>query len=519
VYLLREKIERDGYVVEPELCFVDDGESGSTLARPVLERLRDQAAAGAVDRLYLSAPNRLARRLVHQMLLVEEFQACGVELVFVNRPLGTTPEDQLLLQVQGVVAEYERAQILERTRRGRVHAARCGRVSVMAAAPFGYRYVDKHSGGGVAAYEVIEEEAQVVQQIFAWVAREGCSLNEVCRRLQRLGVRTRHGKTQWNATTIKGMLANPTYRGEAAYGRSRRGARRPRVRPPRGCPEVPKPYSRYPQPASEQIVIAVPALVDANVFAAAQEQLQENRRRLRQSQQGPRYLLQGLLVCAGCGYAFCGRHGSGPNRYYRCQGSEGRRFYGQRLCHNRLQRTADLDAAVWHDVCALLSEPERLRQEFERRLQNPDCANRAESDRLDKAISKVKQGMSRLLDAYTNDLVETKDFRPRMQRLQERRAQLEGELQTLNERAQQDEDLRVAFSHIEEFADQMKAGLSTADWPQQRNILRALVKRIEIDKETIRIVYKVPAHPFAKGPQGDQVRDCSALRERQRWHG
>lgn len=509
VYLLRERIERDGYVVEPELGFVEDGVSGTTLARPVLERLRDQAAAGAVDRLYLSAPDRLARRLVHQMLLVEELQACGVAVVFVNRPLGTTPEDQLLLQVQGVVAEYERAKILERTRRGRIHAARCGRVSVLTAAPFGYRYLNKHSGGGTAAYEVIEEEAQVVRQIFAWVAGEGCSLNEVCRRLERLGVRTRRGKTQWNISTIKGMLSNPAYRGEAAYGRSRRGVRRPRVRAPRGCPEVTKSYSRYPQPVSEQISIPVPALVDANVFAVAQEQLQENRRRLRQSQQGPRYLLQGLLVCAGCSYAFCGRHGPGPIRYYRCQGNEGRRFYGRRHCHNRPQRTTDVDAAVWTDVCALLSEPERLRQEFERRLQNPDNAKRTESERLDKAIAKVKQGMSRLLDAYTNGLVETKDFTLRMQRLQERRAQLEGDLQTLTKRAQQDQDLRVAFSHIEEFADQTKAGLDTADWQQKRNILRALIKRVEIDKETIRIVYKVPDHPFAKAPEGGQVRDCS----------
>jgi site-specific DNA recombinase len=160
---LQERIVADSYVVEPALAFVDDGVSGSTLVRPALERLRDQAAAGAIDRLYVLAPDRLARRHAHQMVLIEELQGGGVEVVFLNRPVGTTPEDQLLLQVQGIISEYERAKILERTRRGRLHAARCGRVSVLAQAPFGYRYVDKHTGGGVAGYEVVEDEAQIVR--------------------------------------------------------------------------------------------------------------------------------------------------------------------------------------------------------------------------------------------------------------------------------------------------------------------------------------------------------------------
>ncbi len=165
VSVVRTQIEADGGVLEPELCFIDDGVSGASLVRPALERLRDQAAVGAVDCLYVLAPDRLARRHAHQMVLVEELQACGVTVVFVNRPLGTTPEDQLLLQVQGVVAEYERAKILERTRRGRMHAARCGQVSVLVQAPYGYRYVDKQSGGGRAAFEVVEDEARVVRQL------------------------------------------------------------------------------------------------------------------------------------------------------------------------------------------------------------------------------------------------------------------------------------------------------------------------------------------------------------------
>jgi site-specific DNA recombinase len=454
VSLLRQRIEADGAVVDEALFFLDDGVSGSTLVRPGLERLRDQAAAGAIERLYVLAPDRLARRHVHQMVLVEELQACGVDIVFVNRPLGATPEDQLLLQVQGVIAEYERAKILERTRRGRLHAARCGRISVLGGAPYGYRYVDKHTGGGVAAYEVIEEEAEIVRQIFGWVALEGCSLAEVARRLEERGVRPRQRLRQrrrWDRGTIWGMLTNPAYRGQAAYGKTRRGERRSRLRPRRGQPDVPKhPFSTYTQPASAHLAIAVPALVDAELFAAVQERLEENRRRLRASRHGARYLLQGLTVCGYCGYAVCARpsggtKNGGPYSYYYCPGSEPYRFGGRRVCSNARQRVEDLEAEVWKDVCALLNEPDRLREEFERRQQNPAVESAgADSERLKKAITKSKQSISRLIDVFTEGLLEGREFESRIQRLKERLAQLQSELAKVQERSQQDHELRLA---------------------------------------------------------------------------
>ena len=130
-----ERALADGLTIEAESRFIDDGHSGATLVRPSLERLRDVAAAGGIDRLYVLCPDRLARSYAYQMLLVDELRRCGVELVFVNRDLGKTPEDNLLLQVQGMMAEYERAKILERSRRGKLHGARQGRVNVLGAAP------------------------------------------------------------------------------------------------------------------------------------------------------------------------------------------------------------------------------------------------------------------------------------------------------------------------------------------------------------------------------------------------
>lgn len=144
---LHERISTDGFELSTVLEFVDDGYSGSTLVRPALERLRDVAAAGGMDRLYVHNPDRFARNYAYQVLLLEELTRAGVEVLFLNRALGQTPEDQLLLQVQGVIAEYERAKFLERSRRGKRHAAQQGHVGILCHAPFGYRYVNKQEGG------------------------------------------------------------------------------------------------------------------------------------------------------------------------------------------------------------------------------------------------------------------------------------------------------------------------------------------------------------------------------------
>ena len=166
---LEARVSADELVLPATQRFVDDGYSGATLARPALEQLRDLAAGGGLDRVYVHSPDRLARRYAYQVLLMDELQRAGVEIVFLNRPIGTSAEDDLLLQVQGMVAEYERAKILERSRRGKRYAALAGSVNVFSTAPYGYRYIGKQDGGGVARFEIVEEQAQVVRQIFDWV--------------------------------------------------------------------------------------------------------------------------------------------------------------------------------------------------------------------------------------------------------------------------------------------------------------------------------------------------------------
>jgi site-specific DNA recombinase len=513
VEALKARISEDDLELEEELCFIDDGYSGATLIRPALERLRDLVAAGAVDRIYVHSPDRLARKYAYQVLLVDEFQRCGVELVFLNHELGRTPEDDLLLQVQGMVAEYERAKIMERCRRGKLHKARAGLLNVLCGAPYGYRYVGCHEGGGQAQYEVILEEARVVRQIFEWIGLERLSIGEVCRRLKRQGIPTRTGKNYWDRTTVWGILKNPAYKGTAAFGKTRIGALKPRVRSQRGCPEQPRrAYSVYDVPEDQWIYIPVPAIVSEDLFAAVREQLAENRKRSRQSRRGARHLLQGLLVCKECGYAYYGKPVSnsaakGKKRkyvYYRCIGTDACRFGGERVCGNKQMRTDMLDEAVWKDVCSLLREPERIGKEYRRRLTTRKKGVGWESiEQLHALIKKTKRGIARLIDAYEGGLLEKSEFEPRIRKARERLSKLQAESEARADEETSQNELRLVISRLQEFADKVKDGLENTDWTTRREIIRALVKRIEVDKDHVRVIYRVsPPASITSLPKG-----------------
>jgi site-specific DNA recombinase len=521
VAALRERVVADGIPLEDDLCFIDDGFTGTTLVRPALERLRDGAAAGDFDRLYVHSPDRLARKYAYQVLLVDELQRHGVEVVLLNRPVNDTPEDQLLLHVQGVIAEYERTKLLERCRRGKLHAARQGGVHALAGAPFGYRYVRKADGGGVARYDVVLEEARVVRQVFEWVGRERLTLGEVCRRLEAQDIRTRTGKEAWDSRTILDMLRQPAYTGTAKFGRTRVGPRRSRLRPPRGQPEHPRTPSSVYASDTPGIPIPVPALISEELFQAAAEQLDENRKRQRQSRRGARWLLQGLLVCPHCGYALYGlstkhRLASGTtieHAYYRCIGRNAHRFGGQRRCENRQVRVDALDDAVWQDVCALLRDPAKLQAEYERRLGDGEPKPSCVEEQLDRQIARLRSGVSRLIDSYQEGLLEKEEFEPRLRTARTRLARLEADAAQLADQRAQQRALRLALQGIEDFAARVQAGLETATWHDKREILCALVKRVEVGADEMRIVYRVSPPPFLSAPQGGAFQHCGGCLE------
>jgi site-specific DNA recombinase len=197
-----------------------------------------------------------------------------------------------------------------------------------------------------------------------------------------------------------------------------------------------------------------------------------------------------------------------PYAYYRCTGSDAYRFGGQRLCGNKQVRTDLLDVAVWEDVRSLLSEPERIRAEYDRRREKTKSGGGREVSQLSKLIKQLKKSISRLIDAYEDGLLEKSEFEPRITAARERLSRLEDEQRQKADEENQESELRLVIGQLEEFARQVSEELRQPDWATRREIIRALVKQVEIDEGEIRIVYRISPSPFESGPQQACSQHC-----------
>lgn len=508
---LRARASEDGCVVLPSDEYLDNGHSGSTLRRPALERLRDRAAQGTLDVIYVHSPDRLARRYAHQVLLLEELASHDVRVVMLDGRNGESAEDQLLVQVQGVIAEYERAKILERSRRGKLHKARTGAVSVLSQAPYGYRYIKKSADGAPAHYQIVLHEARVVRQIFEAVVKEQQTLYAVSRRLNQEGVPSRGAakpgnSPRWRPNAVRAVLYNPSYMGQAAFGKTQFVERSGSLRPIIGRSVVPKKAKSgmISRPPEEWIRIPVPALVSEEIHTAAQVQLERNRKFASRNRKLERYLLSGLVVCAVCGYGFygktviySGRHAS--NAYYSCgasgRGEKNMIVSAKTKCSNRSVRTDLLDEHAWQAVCALLKDPARVMQEWMQRADS--CLAQSNHDRqLEEARHAIRgheRTLQRLVDAYEAGVLDLAALTSRSERIRTRMTQAAKELATLEKVLIEKRELQLVVARVEDFAHRLHKGLDTLSWQERQAIVRTVVARIEVNSDEAAIVYRVPA--------------------------
>ncbi len=511
---LRELAAARDLVVVEDLVFEDEGVSGTVLRRPGLERLRDLTVEGRFEVLLCHAPDRLARRYAYQVLLLEEFQRAGIEVIFAKEPERSgTPEDELLRQFQGMIAEYERAQIAERCRRGKLHRARGGAVSVMARAPYGYRYV-KRSEHADAFFEVDEAEAPVVREIFRRYLEEDESIAKIGRWLTAQGVPTRTRATGWNNATIWGMLRNPAYAGQAAYGKTRttgeivRATRQARLRGQRSTH-----ISREEVAPEDWKRITVPALISEELFALAQERLHRNSRFSPRNTCRPS-LLQGILVCRECGYAYyrCStRSKNGKLReYYRCSGTDGHRRPEGRVCENRPVRLAEIDELVWTRVLALLDDPALIQAEIDRRLQTMRATHPAASRRnaLERDRVRSQNAIRRLLDGYQEQLVTIDELRARTPELRKREATIQAQLDALDAELHDAETYLKLTETLDGFRARLTDNADSLTVEQRQQIIRLVVREVLIGEDDITIRHSIPV-PTRDQPPGYLLRSGS----------
>jgi site-specific DNA recombinase len=281
----------EGWVLHVAHVFRDDGYSGAALARPGLDRLRDAAKGREIDRVVVTAPDRLARNYVHQMVLLEELARAGCDVDFLDRPMSDDPHDHLLLQIRGAVAEYERTLIAERMRRGRLSKLRAGLLLPWTYAPYGYR-LSPDRPRDPRGVTTDPAEAAVVAELFAMYREPGVSLMQLAMRLDARGVPTPSGTPRWSSPTIRGILRNPTYTGQLYAQRTQYRAPTHRrsathaLGHPHGTATPRPPDTRLP-------VGQVPAIVSRAHFDEVQAKLAQNTsfaRRNNAEQHGPRVL-------------------------------------------------------------------------------------------------------------------------------------------------------------------------------------------------------------------------------------
>lgn len=498
---LQEYAQAHQYTVPPEWIFEDEGYSGSNLVRPALERLRDLVAEGAIESILVYAPDRLSRNYAYQVLLLEEFARHGANTLFVKAPSVQTPEERLLVQFQGMIAEYERAQMTERCRRGKRYRAKAGDVGVLSAAPYGYRYVKK-SLDSQAYYEILEREADVVRQVFHLYTVEGCSARAIAQRLNAEKIPTRSQKARWNATTLWTMLRNPAYQGLAAYGKTEHGPpqRITRISRQQGI-TTPRWPSKRARPSEEWIRIPVPPLVSPETFELAQERLKVNQALSARRTKIPS-LLQSLLVCGQCGYAFYrsrtrprqSKHGT-LYPYYRCWGNDRHRPNG-RVCNARPIRVDVLDQVVWEQVWHLLNHPDLIRGEIERRLQEHQQSDPVQQrqEKVAKELVRLDQQIDKLIDAYQEGLMDLVELRTRIPELKRRQLALKKELESLSLQALEQNRLLAMNESMERFVAELNNSAQKLDIKQKQQIVRLLVRQVVIGPQSVTIHHSIPIY-------------------------
>ena len=490
------------FEVPKEWVFEDDGYSGANLIRPGLERVRDLAAEGLIQAVVIYAPDRLSRRYAHQILLVEELARAGVETLFVRTPRGSTPEDELLVQFQGMIAEYERAQILERSRRGKRHRARQGEVSVLSGAPFGYRFIRK-TDHSAAYYQIDEEQARIVRWMFELYTVQGLSIGAIARLLNEQAIPTCKRRGRWERSTVWGMLRNPAYKGQACFGKTTLAPRQRITRPIRMRGGIATRNSAsHEQPRGDWITIAVPPIVSEETFALAQERLESNKTHAPRRTVTPS-VVQGLVSCAKCGYALyrtSTRSSARAIHYYRCLGSDAWRQLSGSVCNNRPVRQDLLDAVVWAEIVRLLEDPGLIHNELDRRLaaaREADPTKRRE-EALRRDLVRIRKSIDRLLTAYQEGFLSLDELRERMPNLRRREQADNAELQAVVDQSVD----RTAYLRLAEtlatFLTRLRSSAGALDVLERQRVLRLLVKEILVCDDKIIIRHCIPL-PMAPG--------------------
>jgi site-specific DNA recombinase len=461
--------QQEGYTVPDSHFFVDDY-TGTSLNRPQFTQLRELVRQRLVQAVFVYDLDRLSRKLAHQLLLSEELEQAGVALRIVTMPDGAkTPEAQLLANVRGIIAEYERAKILERTARGRRGRAQAGHVPG-SRRTLGYLYV-KHTDKG-AHYEVHPEEAALVQRIFRLYVEGGRAIHAIAALLTAEGIPTpssrKHAITTgvWHPATIAHILHNTAYIGTMYEGKTQ-------ALPGKQNPDKKTRHRRVPR--EEWIPIAVPPIIDQGTFEAAHVQLERNKSQSRRNRKHEYLFIGGRLRCAQCGRAMTGVINSSGGREYRCNRLP---FQNIKVPHvRRIVQATAIEPIVWQAVERALNNPALITAEVEKRREGTS-AQQADLDRerqyYTRQITQCDKDLKRWEAAYLGEAIDLADFKAKKVEIDARRVSAEQELARLDEQQRVIEQTELETTALIEYCARVRSEVQHFTLEEKRKALESL---------------------------------------------
>lgn len=498
----RHYADEHGYVV---LESISDDVSGATLERKGIQRVREMARDGILGAVICYTIDRLSRDLGDVLTLDKELERLGVGLHFVLDEREDTPQGTLFFQMKAVIGQYERTVIAERLLRGRRTRAREGKIMGSHFTAYGYRY-NRES----RTYEVHEAEAEVVRQMFHWVANEGLTMRAVARRLNKLGVPTVRSAESWGPTAVRSILRNELYTGVWHYNKRR--SMLPRKRRP-GAAASRRPNSKTRavlRPRDEWIAVPVPALITSEMFQTVEEIFQEHKDQATRNTKRD-YLLTGMVYCNQCRSRMYARW-QGTNGYYVCSSTF--LHAGSARCGAKWVRASTLEQVVWAEVGRQLTDQKllnRLRKDAEREsgrahtAGSPRAQIEHERQRLQRRAEALKEEARRLLDKYLAQVITDELFTERMGAT---RRNEEAVVRDLADLAKREETLNVSrrvVEALERKAQFQQAGLAAVSFAQRRASLIGLLLTIFVDSESVtmdgpvvEVTLPLPATPRKK---------------------
>jgi site-specific DNA recombinase len=496
---LRSYVNQQNWDLPEENIFRDDGHSGAGLNRPGLDGLRDRIAAREIDCLVITSPDRLARNYVHQMLLLEEWEKYGCRVEFLDRPISQDPHDQLVLQIRGAVAEYERTLIADRMRRGRQAKYRAGILLPWTKPLFGYQ-LDPDTPRDPSKVTINAAEAAVVREMFASYLQEGVSLYGVVQQLHKLGVPSPQGNEYWSTATVRGILTNPAYTGKVYVGRT--NLVKPRVRRSATHPIGKPGESHTKAPPEEWIPVAtIPAIIENHQFEQIQLKLSQNQQGASRNNTAHQYLLRGLVSCGGCNLSCSARQLQPGYTYYVCRSkTDVVHIRLHNRCLTRYTPASQLDDLVWNDLCQVLTHPEIIQTALERAQGGYWLPQELQARRENLRRGQVawQTQLDRLTEAYLNGVIPLAEYQRRRSELEKKLQGLEDLENQLTRRVDRHNELAGLVTPIEDFCQRIQVGLENANFEQKRKLVELLIDRVIVKDEDVEIRYVIPTSPASE---------------------